>query len=129
MAEDPWSDPGSSSGVEFDQLNGRLLLIKPIQTENVNTSFGEKECVRADLVILDGVGAPDEAKDILIFPKVLIGQVRATIGTGRMVLGRLGQGVAKPGQKPPWKLDDPTDADRKIARSWYESSAPSKLPF
>jgi hypothetical protein len=129
MAEDPFGNPGSSSGVDFEELKGRLLVIKPDSTEEINTSFGEKEAVRADLVVLDGPDAPIEATDILIFPKVLIGQLRSAIGTGKMILGRLGQGIAKPGQKPPWKLDDPTDADRKIAAAWYSSSQKAKLPF
>ena len=127
MAADPFESPGSTSaGVDFETLKGRLLLITGHQVETIPTSFGEKECVRADLLVLDGPTAPEEHKDTLIFPKVLIGQLRSNIGTGKMILGRLGQGVAKPGQKPPWLLQDPTDADRKIARTWYEST---KLPF
>lgn len=126
---DPWDSPGSTAGVDFEELNGRLLIITPHAAEEVNTSFGEKECVRADLVVLDGPGALTEYKDTLVFPKVLIGQLRSTIGTGRMVLGRLGQGVAKPGQKPPWLLADPTEADRKIAGKWYETRQAKSLPF
>lgn len=126
---DPWDSPGSTAGVDFEELNGRLLVITPHAAEEVNTSFGEKECVRADLVVLDGPSASTEYKDTLIFPKVLIGQLRSTIGTGRMVLGRLGQGVAKPGQKPPWLLADPTEADRKVAGKWYETRQAKSLPF
>jgi len=123
---DPFDGPGTASGIDFEWLNGRLLLVTAHSMENVNTSFGEKDCVRADVVVLDGPDAPETYEDTLIFPKVLIGQIKGNIGSGRMNLGRLGQGNAKPGQKPPWLLADPTDSDREIARDWL---ANSRVPF
>lgn len=129
VSADPWQNPGSSSGVDFETLKGRLLIVTPHSTEEINTSFGEKEAVRADLVVVDEPGGAVEFLDTLIFPKVLIGQLRSAIGTGKMILGRLEQGIAKPGQKPPWRLADPDDADRKIAGAWYKQSQAKSLPF
>jgi hypothetical protein len=40
-----------------------------------------------------------------------------------MVLGRLGQGVAKPGQSAPWTLTPASDADKVTAGKYLEHVA------
>jgi hypothetical protein len=124
---DDFDSPGSVTGVEWAELNGRLLLIQPHSNEEVDTVHGRAKAVRADIVVLDGPGAPEEYIDTLIFPKVVSGQVRTNVGTGRRNLGRLGQGNKKPGQSAPWILADPTDADKAIARQYL--SAQTVAPF
>lgn len=125
---DMFDAPGSATGLDLGSIEGRLLLIKPLSHETgINTSLGQKDAVRADVIVLDGPGSPAEHLDILLFPKVLQGQVKANVGTGRMNLGRLGRGVAKPGQKPPWKLADPTDADKDAARAYLAKA--TEPPF
>jgi hypothetical protein len=124
---DDFDSPGSVTGVEWAELNGRLLLIQPHSNEEVDTVHGRSKAVRADIVVLDGPGAPEEYIDTLIFPKVVSGQVRTNVGTGRRNLGRLGQGNKKPGQSAPWILADPTDADKAIARQYL--SAQTVAPF
>lgn len=120
---DMFDGPSSSTGIKWEDVHGRLLLITPHSVEtDIKTSFGDTDAVRADVVILDGPGAPDEYRDTLIFPKVLQSQVRSNAGTGRMNLGRLGQGNKKPGQSAPWMLGDPTDADKDIARAHIAST-------
>ena len=94
--------------------------------ENVPTALGEKDAIRADVAILDGNQAGEAIDDALVFPRVLIGQLRSK--TGGMVLGRLGQGTAKPGQNAPWKLDEPTEADRVLGRAHLAKNAPAP-PF
>lgn len=102
--------PASAIGIQWADHNGRLMLIEPHAVETgVKTSLGEKDAVRADVTIIDADGGPQEFHDALIFPRVLMSQTRSMIG--KKVLGRLGQGQAKPGQNAPWRLDDPTDAD------------------
>ncbi|MFC5996928.1 hypothetical protein ACFQE5_22210 [Pseudonocardia hispaniensis] len=128
MSDDLFDGPGSSSGISWEEINGRLLLITPHSVETgIKTSYGDTDAVRADVVVLDGPDAPDEYADTLIFPRVLQGQVRKNAGTGRMNLGRLGQGNKKPGQSPPWMLGDPTDADKAIARNYLAQN--SQPPF
>lgn len=135
MAEeqnDPFSNPGSG-GVKITDYHGALLLITPEEyVTEVPTSFGEKDAVRASLVVLDEPkvlpegweGAPAEFSDSLIFQGVLIGQTKAKIGKG-MVLGRLGQRPAsKPGQNPAWALEDPTDEDKAKARAYLATKEP-----
>ena len=116
----PFTKPATASGIQWDDLLGRLLLIEPTVVErDVQTSFGPKDAVRADVTVLDGEHGPQEHADVLIFPSVLISQVRSAIG--EQVLGRLAQGVAKPGQKPPWRLNDATDDDINAGVAYLKS--------
>lgn len=118
----PFATPAAASGLDLEALNGKLLLITPLKVEEgISTNFGLKDAVRADVVVLDGPDAGSENADTLIFPLVLIGQLRSRIG--QKVLGRLGQGQAKPGQKPPWKLSEATPADQEIGMAWLNKTA------
>lgn len=121
---DMFDGPGSATGVVWAELEGTLLLIKPLATEeNISTAFGEANAVRANVVALDGPSKGEEFNDTLIFPKGLQAQVKGNCGTGRFNLGRLGKGNAKPGQSAPWLLGDPTDADKDVARAWVNANA------
>jgi hypothetical protein len=105
--------PGS--GVVWADLAGRLLLIEPHSVEQgIKTSFGDATAVRADVHVLDG--EPADYLDTLVFPKVLGSQLAKSLG--QQVLGRLGQGAAKPGQSPPWLLLAPDANDTAIANAW-----------
>lgn len=118
----PFAAPAASSGLDLKEVNGKLLLIEPMKLEEgVATSFGNKDAIRARVVILDGPDAGTEHEDTLLFPGVLIGQLRPRIG--QKVLGRLGQGQAKPGQQPPWKLAEATDADQQIGMAWLAKNS------
>lgn len=111
-----FSAPASTSGIEWKTALGHLLLVSPLSVEEkVNTSLGEKDAIRADIVDLD---QGETYTDVLVFPRVLQGQLRPKIG-GK-VLGRLGQGAAKPGQSAPWVLQDFSPDDAKKASAWIE---------
>lgn len=125
---DMFDGPGSAVGIKWDDLDGRLLLIKPLGIEDsIKTAFGDSSAVRADVIVLDGPGSPEEYLDTLVFPKVLQGQIKSNAGTGRYNLGRLGKGNAKPGQSAPWLLAEPTDADKDVARAYLDSK--TRAPF
>lgn len=117
MTETTFATPGTpSAGVDWTEHNGNLLLITVHAVETgIKTSFGDKDAVRADVVDLDDGNV--EYSDTLIFPTVLIGQLRTRIG--QKVLGRLGQGSAKPGQKPPWLLQAETTKDDTAKATAY----------
>lgn len=119
---DQFNQPGSATGIKWDEHQGRLLLftVKSLE-QDINTSFGAKDAIRADLEVLDGPN-PERFLDILVFPQVLQGQLRSSIG--HRVLGRLGTGNAKPGQKPPWRLFEATDADQAVARAHIAANDP-----
>ena len=114
----------ASPGVRINNYEGQLLLLKPTELrENINTKIGQADAVVVEMTILDGDEASTTHTDVLVFGKALQGQLRGKIGTGRMVLGRLGKGIAKPGMDAPWVLQEPTEADKKLARSFLSINA------
>lgn len=116
----PFAAPATPSGIQWDDHKGRLLLIEPKDVETgIQTAFGEKDAVRADVTIIDAPEQPEEYLDTLIFPGVLISQTRSLLG--QKVLGRLSQGAAKSGQKPPWRLDEATEDDVKTGTRYLDS--------
>lgn len=113
------SAPGG--GIDWKDHKGRLLLITAHEeVKDIQTSFGPKSAVRADVVVIDGPAGAESFDDTLIFPKVLAGQVRKNIG-GKKVLGRLGSGTAKPGQKPPWLIEEASADDIAKAKAYLAS--------
>lgn len=117
MTEPQFANPAAASGLPIQDLDGVLLLVEPFtQEHDVRTDYGPKDPIRGDVTALDGDYTGEVYADTLIFPLVLISQLKTRIG--QMVVGRLMQGVAKPGQKPPWKLADPTPADLKVAAAY-----------
>lgn len=127
--QNPFSSPAVASGINWEECLGQLLLIEPKSVETgISTSFGEKEAVRADITVIDAPDAPRVFADALIFPGVLISQTRSLIG--EKVLGRLVQGQAKPGQKPPWRLQDADEEDINTGVRYLDSRKPKNAnPF
>jgi hypothetical protein len=72
------------------------LVVQPRSLEKVSTRYGQSDAVKARVSVIDGSGKPADYPDTLIFPKLLLAQTRDKLG--EKVLGRLGKGVAKPGQ-------------------------------
>lgn len=112
-----------SSGARITDFEGSLLLVKPTsKEEGISTTFGLADAVVADVVVLDGGNANAEPyTDVYVFQKALQGQLKAKVGSGRYVLGRLGKGTAKPGQSPPWVLQDPSERDKEAARVYLKT--------
>jgi hypothetical protein len=120
-----FNQPGTTAGdkIDFDQLIGRLLLIYPKQLKtDIATSFGEKDCLVADVVVLDGPTAGEQLHDAFIFPGYMIGQLKDYVGNPNPALGRIGKGEAKPGKQAPWKLQDFTPADEQIAVAYLTAN-------
>jgi hypothetical protein len=114
-----FADPGAPGGdkLPLADLNGRLIMIEVHEAlTGVATSFGVSDPVRCDVHVLDGDAKGEVYSDSLIFPKVLCGQLRSQVG-GK-VLGRLGQGVAKPGQSAPWVINAATDDEKVTGRKY-----------
>lgn len=124
---DPFSGPASASGVKITDFEGDLLLITPTgYEEGISTSYGEKDAVRANVVVIDEAdpAKSEEHRDVLMFQGRLIGQTKPFVGKG-IVLGRLGKGEAKKGQSAPWMLLDPTDDDKTKGRAYLAAKAPT----
>lgn len=109
----PFAAPGSVSGIDYNEMKGHLLMVSPIAWEpDIKTTMGVKDALRADVVDLtDGT----EYADTLIFPRVLASSLRSRIG--QKVLATLTQGVAKPGQNPPWILEDASGDSAAVAKA------------
>jgi hypothetical protein len=117
--------PGGS-GIEYESFLGKLFVIEPLEVEKgISTVHGEKDAVRANVYVLLGKDRQEEFEDTLIFPKVLQSQTRRQIGS--IVVGRLGQGEAKRGQKPPWILAEPTAGDLKKAADFWSARSVSAV--
>lgn len=128
IGTDEFAAPATATGIKWDDFKGSLLLIDVSSVETaIKTAFGESDAVRANVTIVDGRSAGETYNDTLIFPKVLVSQLRPNVG--KKVLGRLGQGQAKSGQSAPWKLDDATDADRATAREFIAKGKTASPPF
>ena len=121
-----FADPSTASGINWKDLHGSLLLIKPSSQEvGIKTVHGDSNAIRADITVLDGDLEGTVYEDTLVFPKVLQSQLKPRLG--EMVLGRLGQGHKKPGQSPPWTLSVATDEEKKAGMAFLEKS--SETPF
>lgn len=120
----PFSTPGApGESVPFAELKGSLLILKVQGMETgIQTVHGPADAVRADISVLDGPKAGEEYADALVFPRVLKGQLSRKVG--ELVLGRLGQGVAKPGQSAPWILDAPSEADVQAGQQHLSKAGP-----
>jgi hypothetical protein len=113
--------PAAASGIEWSELNGSLLIVEPREVvKDINTVHGVTDAVRADVTVLDGDQAGKKYDDTLIFPKVLQSQLASRIG--QKVLGRLGQGQAKPSQNPPWMITPATPEDEQKAIAYLSTS-------
>ncbi len=111
-----------SGGLTWGDHLGALLLITVHGQEfGVQTVHGPADPIRCDIAVIDGPGAGEVNEDTLVFPKVLIGQLKRSIG-GK-VIGRLGQGAAKPGQSPPWMLTAASAEDETKAVEWETGAA------
>lgn len=132
-----YATPGAPADpVNWQELTGSLLLVKPLSVETgIQTVHGAASAVRANMTVLDGPQRGREYADALVFPRMLQAQLKSRIG--KMVLGRLTQGQAKPGQTAPWVLDAATDADKQIADQYrarnsqptYAAPASAQAPF
>ena len=128
-SDDEFGDPGERSNFKLADHEGALLLITPrSMEEGIETSFGEADAVKADIVVLTKTNGkklaePEEHEGVLIFQRVVIGQLEGKIGKGR-VLGTVGRGVAKKGQDAPFLIEVATDEQKDIARAYLKSIDP-----
>lgn len=102
-------------------VQGHLLIVRPVSHEqNITTGFGVKDAVRVNVVDLDGTD-PDTNQPghvvigALWFSGLLVGSLKNDLG--KTLLGRMNQGVAKPGQSAPWKFDSAVDDQAAVQRA------------
>ena len=134
MTTTEYTAPSAGGGdkLPLADLEGALLRIDVLEAlTDISTSFGIANPIRANVVALDGKNKGDDYDDTLIFPRVLVSQLKGSVG--KVVLGRLGKGTAKSGQSAPWMLSAPTDDDIAVARKYdahiAEKTAKSEEPW
>jgi hypothetical protein len=142
-ASQPFSSPSAGDICKPLDVIGHLLLVRPIEfLPDFPTSNGARDAVRVDICDLS---VNDESgqwgavyRDALWFGRVLVSGLRRQIG--ELVLARMAQGIAKPGQNPPFNLVDMVSDARAVAagQSWiaqhpefgngHASSSPAPAP-
>lgn len=124
---DDFDDPISGDYVQVAEMVGHLVLFYPLEhKQSVNTMFGEKDAVIADVHDLtDGV----KYESAMFLQGALIGVLKRNAGTGRPVLGVVGKGEAKKGQQAPYLLTPGNDEQKAIARKYIAANAPVKDEF
>jgi hypothetical protein len=117
--------PAEISGFDYKEALGHLLVFDVKNVEyGVKTALGTKDAVRATIHDID---AGTTMEDALVFPLVLLGSLRQRVG--QKVLGTLVQGVAKPGQNAPWKIEDKSGDPRAVAAATaYLNSLKEPVP-
>lgn len=118
-----FQQPSQGDQVKVAELVGCLVLIWVREfREDIPTTFGASDAIACDIHVLDGTKGGEKFENTLIFQRALIGSLKSAIG-GDPVLGRIGQGVAKPGQSPPYILNPFTDADAALATGYIQGMA------
>lgn len=115
-----FQQPREGSKAPVSEMVGSLALfiVKAYKT-GIDTSFGpDKDAVECDVHCLDGTHGGEVFEDSLLFQGALIGALKGAIG-GEPVLGRIGQGIAKGANNPPYILLPFTDADAAIAGPYW----------
>lgn len=120
----PFQQPaagGDQFKVSEHQGSLALIFVREFR-QGISTSNGPADAVAADIHVLDGPDAGGDYENSLIFGKSLVPSLSGAAGKDP-VLGRFGQGVAKPGQSAPWVLQQYSDADAAIATAWLAQHA------
>jgi hypothetical protein len=118
-----FQQPSQGDQVKVAELVGCLCLIWAREyREDITTTFGPADAVAVDMHVLDGTHGGEKFENTLLFQRALIGSLKPAIG-GEPVLGRIGQGVGKPGQSPPYILLPYTEQDAALATGYIARMA------
>jgi hypothetical protein len=123
-----FQQPRENSAAPLDEMIGALcLFVVHAYKTGINTSFGDdKDAVEVDLHCLDGRHGGEVFPGALLFQGALIGALKGAAG-GDPVLGRLGQGQAKPKQNPPYVLLPFTGQDAAVAGPYWQAHTARKM--
>lgn len=115
-----FSQPSApSNGIRWADHLGKLVLVEPESYETgIKTVHGDKDAIKGRVSVLSGPAEAEVYDDALIFGGVLVSQLKNRMG--EKVLGRLAQGDAKPGQNPPWKLNEASEEDIAKATAYVQ---------
>jgi hypothetical protein len=115
-----FQQPSQGDRLAMADVFGSLVLIWVREyREDIQTAYGEKDAIACDVHVLDGAKGGEKFEHTLIFGGALIGSLRSAAG-GDPVLGRISQGVSKPGQNAPWIIQPFTAEDAALATSYIQ---------
>lgn len=116
-----WDKPAESDFFKIADHLGDLVIIAVNGYEpNFPTSMGPGPAIRAEIAVVEGNKAGARYKDALLFNKKLVPQLRSSLGS--VVLARIAQGVARPGQSAPYQLADFSPEDARKANEWVKAN-------
>jgi hypothetical protein len=107
---------GGGDSLTPADVEGHVLVVEPLEhVAEINTVHGPKDAIRVNV---HDITAQQSYTDVLWFPGALVGTCKKAIG--QKLLAVMAKGVAKPGQAPPWKLEDASKDERaRVAASAY----------
>jgi hypothetical protein len=119
------SPAAASSGPKPADLQGQLVIFKPIEYRSgIETVNGPADAISCDIINLD---TNEEHSDVLFFNIAIRNALRPLIG--QRVLGRIQQGVAKPGKTAPWIIVDASADAAAIAKAAaYKPGSTASVP-
>lgn len=100
------------------------VFVAPTLESGVETAYGTSDAARCQYIAC--VDDLEHWSDQLVFGAAL-GPKLTGDPDAEIVVGRLGQGIAKAGRSAPWTLDDPTERDLEAANDFLEKYA-TRLP-
>jgi len=124
--------PPPSTGIKWEDYEGRLFLIEPLELVKGLTTVhskvqGDTDAVRANVYVRASKTEWAEYEDTLIFPKILQSQTRRQVPgpgqAGQLVVGRLTKDTSRKqaGKNAPWVLGEAAPADLKVASEYWAS--------
>lgn len=127
------SEAPASDGWKFstEENIGSLFVFEPKEEKEVDTDWGEKTIIVADVTEIDLENPVDDSEtheDVYIFPAWVQGSIRYAIATGEKVLGRLQQDADKgQGKNAAWVIEDADDEDMEAATAWLNARSRNQL--
>lgn len=111
---EPFAVPtANSAGPKPADLQGQLLIFKPVEYRTgIETVNGAADAISCDLINLD---TNEEHSDVLFFNIAIRNALRGLIG--QRVIGRIQQGIAKPGKSAPWIITDASTDPAAVAKA------------
>ena len=110
---------GSAGGgwQKAEHLDHLHVFVGDLAEREVETSYGDAVAAHVEHVLC--IDDLEEWDDQLVFGAALVPRLTGD-PEAEVIVGRLGQGLAKPGRSAPWTLDDPTDGDLERAEAFLE---------
>jgi hypothetical protein len=118
-----FASPSSSGGdrLNIGDIKDHHVIINVLSSETRTTTYGDAEAVTINVADLT-TGLSH--LDVLWFSRVIVSSLRGFAGSGSLVLGTVGQGVAKPGQSAPWVLNAADHLPEVVtaAQAWLDAN-------